>query len=290
VKKTGVTDIIGWGSKVAKITQITMAATIATAQYSNISPTITVETKDNEDLDEANKIALDYITRLSNTYSEPDKKLPIVGASNNRVKLRAFVGGDYWYDAERHEYSNEAGEVYLSSSVYGQSFKKPFDKQAIAGAMAKKNNANADEIIKMWELNAEASRDFGNSIHKAMQLFETYRDLAGKLNKDSHLHNNVFLKDVVTAFYASHKQKALSEVVAIDHAGKRATTIDRLEILGDKHGRIADYKTGEITPDKLQSYFKQCEFSTEIMEVNGWKMEKPIIYGWNGGWSDYASE
>jgi hypothetical protein len=262
--------------------KIKLTATIPTAQYANISPEIEVEA---DSYEEALQIAESRLVEIWNRYVEPGKELR--GVASNRVKLRAYVGGDIWYDEALHQYSNEAGDVYLSGSVYANSFKKPFDSQTIAGAMAKKSGTNADEIIKMWSLKGEASRDFGNAIHKAMQLFETYRILSDKLGKTSNLHDNFVLKDVVESFEMAYKGiKSVSEVIVVDHKTKRAGTIDRLEILGEKHGRVCDYKTGDVEKN-LDVYKRQLEFYTEIMEADGWKMEPPIIYGWNGKWKEY---
>jgi len=257
-----------------------LTAVIPTQQYANIQPKFEVEA---ETYEEAMAIAEGHLRPFWNKYVEKGKELPDI---DNRVKLEAYVGGSVWYNAFTHEYSNEAGEVYISGSVFAEQSEKPFDGAAIATSMAKKINAQPADILKMWKLKGEASRSFGDSIHAAMQLYEQFQTLSKQLGKTYHLHDNHVLKSVVESFYATHKEKAVSEILVVDHNAKRAGRIDRLELLGDKHGRVADYKTGKVEK-KLPMYWRQLGFYSEIMETNGWKMEKPVIYGWNGEWKTY---
>lgn len=222
------------------------------------------------------------VERLYNKYAE--KPIRLVGGNTKRIK--AFVGGEIDYDEDLHVYTWD-GETYLSGSQYAESFKKPFDGQTISDKMAAKIGAKGEDILKMWALKGEASRDFGNAVHKALQLHETYKSLSDKLQKEYHIHDNFVLKDVVESFYKAHKnEKAESEIVVVDHATKRAGTIDRLVVTGDKKGFVADFKTGEVEKN-LEVYSKQLQFYTEILEAAGWEMGSPVIYGWNGEWVTY---
>ena len=263
--------------------KVKLVATIPVVQYGNIQPEIEAEADDYEG---ALQIAESRLVEIWNKYVESGKELK-TGVSNNRVKLRAFVGGDYYYNAAKHEYSNEAGEVYLSGSQYAESFKKPFNKQGIAQAMAKKSGASADEIIKMWELKGQASRDFGSAIHAALQLEEQYRALGEKLGK-SGAHEHPILKHAVDGFLKDHKgEKALNEVVVVDHEEKRAGTIDRLLVLGKDKCRVQDFKTSATLKD-IETYWKQLEFYARILTRDGWVVEGVDIFHYNGKWETYS--
>jgi len=224
------------------------------------------------------------VERLYNKYAEKPIKLAL-GTSK---RIKDFFGNEIDYDEVNHLYSWE-GVPYLSGSVYAQSFKKPFDGNLIADKMAAKIGAKGSDILKMWSLKGDASRDFGNAVHKALQLYETYRKLSEALSKEYHIHDNFVLKDIVESFYKAHKdEEAHSEIVIVDHKAKHAGQVDRFVVTGDKKGFITDFKTGSVEKE-LDIYFKQLEFYGDIFKANGWTIEKPIIYGWNGKWIDYAS-
>lgn len=225
------------------------------------------------------------IERLYNHYAET----PVNFKNGNRKLLKAFCGGEVYYDESAHVYTNEAGEVYLSGSQYAETFRKPFDKQKIAELMASKvESATPEEIIRMWELKSQVSMDFGNAIHKALQLYEQFNGLADALNKTTHSHDHPIIKHAVDGFMEAYKEeKALSEVLVVDHKAKRAGQIDRLVILGDKHCRVEDFKTNADIKKDLPIYWKQLEFYMSILEANGWKCEKSIIHHYDGEWHTY---
>lgn len=223
------------------------------------------------------------IERLYNYYAET----PIQFKSGNVKRIKAFVGGEIDYDEVAHSYTWN-GEVYLSGSAYANSFKKPFDKVAISNAMANKvEGVSAEDIMAMWELSADASRDFGNAIHKALQLYTQHREGAELLEKTYHVHNHPIIKNAVESFMGSHKEQALSEVLVVDHKAKRAGQIDRLVILGDKHCRVEDYKTNADVTKELEFYWKQLEFYGDILKADGWKVEPPVIHHFDGEWHQY---
>ncbi len=210
-------------------------------------------------------------------------------SKGNRKLLKAFVGGEIYYDDDKHEYTNEAGEVYLSGSVYAKSFQKPFDTQRIAGMMAKKvEKASADDIIAMWELKSQASRDFGNAIHASLQLHIQYRGLAESLNKTTHSHDHPVLKKAVDSFMEAHKgEKLLSEVLVVDHEAKHAGQIDLIRIIdsSNKICRVQDFKTN-VKTDK-EYWANQLKFYARILEKAGWTVQGKDIYQYTDRWKEY---
>lgn len=265
--------------------KVKVGATIPTVTYGNLLPEFEVEA---DSIEEGLAIIEPKLQELWNKYVEAGKELNT--KNGNRKLIQCFVGGEIYYDDATHTYTNEAGEVYLSGSQYAKQFEKPFDAQRIAEAMAKKANVKTEDILAMWELNAEASKTFGTSLHAALELYGKYKDLSEALEKTSHIHSHPILKNAVESFYASHKEKSGYEVFVVDHATKRVGQIDRLEILGDKHCRVTDFKTNGDIEKSLPVYWKQLEFYTGIMEANGWKCEEPKIYHWNGNWKDLIKE
>lgn len=208
--------------------------------------------------------------------------------SGNRKLLKAFVGGEIYYDDEAHEYTNEAGDVYLSGSVYAKSFQEPFDKERIARAMASRvEQANAEDIIAMWELKSQASKDFGNALHAALQLYEQYGKLAESLNKTTHSHDHPVLKKAVDSFMEAHKgENALSEVLVVDHEAKHAGQIDRLRIIdpNNKICRVQDFKTN-VKEDK-EYWTHQLKFYARILERAGWTVQGRDIFQYTDRWKE----
>lgn len=227
------------------------------------------------------------VERLYNHYAEN----PINFAPTNRKLIKAFVGGEIYYDDLAHSYTNEAGEVYLSGSQYANQFKKPFDKYNIAKKMATKYGVQAQDIIDMWELKGDVSKGFGTAMHASLELYGKYSGLATALERDTAMHDHPIIKTAVKAFYdGREKEKAEYEVMVIDHKAKRAGQIDRLLITGDKKCRVQDYKTNaDITKD-LDVYWKQLGFYADILKADGWTVEGLDIFHWDGEWHTYSEE
>jgi Fe-S cluster assembly scaffold protein SufB len=254
-------------------------------QYGNVQPTIETEA---ETFEEARAVLTPQLESLWKQFGQQLN----VQSSGSRKLLKAFCGGEVYYDEAAHVYTNEAGEVYLSGSQYADSFRKPFDKQKIAGLMAAKvDSATPEDIIKMWELKSQCSMDFGNAIHKALQLYEQYGELAISLNKTTHSHDHPVIKHAVDSFINAHKgEKVISEALVVDNAAKKAGQIDRLLITSRKKCRVQDFKTNaDITKD-LEVYWKQLEFYGEILVAGGWDIEGYDIFHFDGEWHNYSKE
>lgn len=267
--------------------KFTITAVIPVAQYGNLQPSIEVEA---ETYEEAYALVMPKIEAIWNRYVEDGKQIGQAEVGSARTKLPAFVGGEVYYDDALHQYTNEAGEVYLSGSVYAQRFEKPFDKQKIAAAIAKKFDADPGAIIDMWELKAEVSRGFGTAMHKALELYGRYDGLAKAIDKQTNLHDHPVIKKAVESFYESHKDKFEHEVLVVDHARKHAGQIDLLKITGDKKCVVGDFKTNATIDKNLDTYAHQLSFYASILEAGGWTVEGLEIYHWDGDWKDYKLE
>lgn len=230
------------------------------------------------------------IERLYNEYAES----PLAFRNGNRVLLQAYVGGEIYYDDAAHQYTDEQGNVYLSGSQYAKQFDTPFDVVAVSNKMAEKYGVKAADIQDMWELKAQASRDFGNAIHKALQLYAQYKGLAEDLEKTTNVHDHPTIKKAVDSFFEAHKgEHAVSEALIVDHKQRYAGQVDRL-LLVDKNKkicRIQDYKTNADIQKSIEVYWHQLKFYAGIMIANGWTVEGLDIFWYNGDkWETFTKE
>lgn len=270
-----------------KIREIQMSAVIPTAQYANITPTITVEVDD--DVEEAKALAMSHITAISQQYAEEGKALQ---TTSGGTRVDCFVGGSILYDPVAHVYTNEAGDVYLSGSQYAKQFAKPFEAEAIAQKMENKSGIPAGDILEIWRKAGAASASFGTAIHEALEMYGKYTETCEKLEKQYHQSNIPMVKDIVTDFFRGRESEtAVYEAMVVDHDRKWAGQIDRLLITGDKKCRVQDYKTnGELKPDKLEEYWHQLSFYAAILQAHGWTVEGLDVFHWSGKWTEYSSE
>ena len=228
------------------------------------------------------------IERLYNHYAET----PVAFKSGNRKKIEAFVGGHIFYDEVAHKYTNEAGDVYLSGSVYATQGEPKFDAGAKAEAMANKFGVKAKDIAEMWKLKGDISAGFGTAIHAAIQLYEQYDGLAKTIGKATNHHDHPVLQKAVQKFIDTHKgQKVVNEAMVVSHKRKWAGQIDRLIITGDKRCIVGDIKTNaDLTEKKLKTYWKQLQFYGTILEDDGWTVEGLEINHYDGEWKDLTGK
>jgi hypothetical protein len=264
--------------------KIKFTATVPVVQYGNIQPEIEVKAKT---IEEASSIAETYIKTIWNRYVENGKQLSV----GNIERLQAWLGGEIDYDSDKHQYSWER-VPYMNASRYAESLKAPFDGQIIAEKMAAKIDGKPEKILAMWNLKGQASRDFGSAIHAGLQLREQYRELSESLDKTYHIHDNPIIKEAVDAFFKDHdSEEALNEILVVDHAAKRAGTIDRLLVTGKNKCRVQDFKTGATVKD-IKTYWIQLKFYSEMLENLGWTVEGLDIFHYenNGKWKTYTYE
>lgn len=257
--------------------KVKLSATIPTVQYGNIMPEFEVEA---DTLEAGLAIVEPQLVSTWNKYVEEGKQL-----KTSKGKLvKCFVGGEIYYDDATHTYTNEAGEVYLSSSAHAATFSKPFDKQGIAQATAKKWNVSADNVITMWELKSKISRDLGTALHEAIELRRRFEKLSTTMKKETHIHLSPMVKTAVDELMELIPiGEEEIEAVVVDHDKKRVGRIDLLTIAAPQTCIVRDFKTGDID-DKLTQYWEQLKFTSEILEANGWKVPRREIYHWDGKW------
>lgn len=262
----------------------TLAATIPTTQYGNLQPSIEVEA---ETLEEAQAATLPHIQELWARFgSKPLETNEQKRTTGTRKLVKDIFGNEIYYDDANHIYTNSLGEVYMSGSVFCEQSEKPFDAEFISGLMAKKNGLSNDEaqsIRDMWRLKADASMSFGTSVHAALELYGKYKQIAGKVGKETHLHDNVVLNKAVTSFYNEYPnvENIAYEALVVDHKKKRAGRIDRIEY-DDDGVWVTDFKTNFDVKKSLKKYWLQLSFYSAILKANGLTVKGLKIYHYNG--------
>jgi hypothetical protein len=255
--------------------KVKLSATIPVVQYGNIMPEFEVEA---DSIEDGLAFLEPKLKDFWNRHAEAGKKLPEEGEI-----IDAFVGGQIRYDEPTHAYTWN-GKKYLSGSEYAKQFDKPFDAEAISNKLALKYGVFSQDIRAMWEMNADISKGFGTAIHAAIEMAGRFKDTAYAIGGTA-IHKHPIIEEIVNSFYKDNTAQYEHEAVVVDHKAERAGRIDLLAILGDKHCRVEDIKTnGELTDSKIEVYFKQLQFYSEVMEADGWKVEPPIIHHWNGKW------
>lgn len=162
-------------------------------------------------------------------------------------------------------------EGYTSGSSFPKAFYAPFDEKITLDRVMQSRFADVDNsdyirerILAMWELNKNASTNFGNSIHFAMENYDRNHRLGHKMRevkefktKDTEygqnkaLSANPFIRKIVEDF---HKKFGgdyirLNEQFIWFHMKKLCGSIDRVKIIdaANKIVRIQDFKTdGDI--------------------------------------------
>lgn len=274
-----------------KIKDITVTAVIPTQTYANIQPSITVEVDD--DIEEAKALAMSHIVGISQEYAEEGKALKGGGVAGSTKKVECLAGGSINYDEVNHIYTNDKGEVYLSGSQFAKQFSKEFDIEAVAKKMADKTGVPVQDIVDIWKLKGNASASFGTAIHEALEMYGKYMETCKKLDKEYHMSAIPMVKAIVDDFFKGReKEKALYEVMVVDHDRKWAGQVDRLLLVDEakKICRVQDYKTnGDLKPDKLEEYWYQLSFYGSILQAHGWTVEGLDVFHWSSGWTTHTN-
>jgi hypothetical protein len=272
-----------------KIKEITISATIPTAQYANMIPSIKIEVDDNDDYEAAQAIALTKIQELSTKYAEPGREL----TNSSHVVLKDIFGQKINFDSPSHIYTNDKGQIYLSGSKYADRFAKEFPGDIISKKMADKSGIEQQLILDAWTAKSDVSSGFGTAIHLALENYSKYGAMSKKLDKPYHLHDHPVINKCVKEFFKGRsKEIALSEALVIDHERRLAGTIDRLLLVNKKKKvcRVQDYKTNAEIKKKLATYWHQLSFYASILQGKGWTVEGLDIFHWDGTWHNYESE
>lgn len=283
----------------------TITGVIPVAQYANVQPTIEVEA---DTWEEAQRIADARLREVWALYADKGKELANQGAAGpwEVVKITSPINNvSALFDEKKHLYYTEERTPLLSGSQFAAAYKPPFQKNAILKRISTKHDIPVERIGATWDLKAEISCDFGNAIHKALQLFGDYHKDGKKMDKEM-LSDHPFLREVVEDFFIGPDKETLRdesarhELFVVNKELGVCGVIDRLVFDKDKKTcRIQDFKTNgdiqkqgsprnllepfaHIPNTPLGCYHLQLNFYADIMESLGWKVEGLDIFHLTG--------
>ena len=278
--------------------KVSLAATINVAQYSDLRPVVEVE---GETIDEALDEALGSLQRFWNRVGRQPLEIDRGVPTGKLIRCRVS-GAEVIFDSIAHTYHDREGNRYLGGSTFAGRYKAPFEGELIAGKMADKNGVNAQEILDMWALNAEASSTFGTSVHAGLQLYGEYLELSKSVkdgSDESALTSNPVLRPIVQAFFTDERkaEKAFYEEFVADAANRRCGLIDRLVVDEDGGLWIEDFKTnasvekeerilapfkGIVPNSALGAYWLQLSFYAAILAAHGRVIKGLRVHHWTG--------
>lgn len=289
--------------------KVTLGATIPVAQYANLQPVYEIE---GATIEEAMEEALGHVKVLwDRTSSQPlNINRGQSEAPHGEIKRCRMSGTEVIFDPIAHTYHDRQGNRYLGGSTFASRYKKPFPGETIAGKMAAKHGVEAQHILDMWKLNAEASTTFGTSVHAALQLYGEYLELSKSVkdgSDESALTSNPVLRPIVEAFFteARRAETAYYEEFVADAKTLSCGLIDRLVVEEDGLW-VEDFKTNasvekeetilppfkDVVPgNSLGVYILQLSYYGAILQRHGRTVKGLRIHHWTGSeWITYEYE
>ena len=196
------------------------------------------------------------------------------------------------FNEKKHEYTVN-DEVYKSTSKWIEGFTKPFNKEFIAGRVAKRDNVELGFVLDMWALKNSFAIDYGNAVDKAIEYYIKFNELP------THKH----LLVVVEAFKKLYdREKLVAQMVMYDKKIKVAGTTDVLEKLGNKEVNIIDIKSnGDFRKVGYNKFLPPFNFMKDgslnktrlqlsvykyLAECNGLIVKKLEVLWWQGSGFD----
>jgi hypothetical protein len=120
------------------------------------------------------------------------------------------------FDPSNHTYTKDNKRYAPVSDVISQ-LSPEFEAEKIAGFIAKRDKRTVEEVLEEWDMKAQIARDFGNAIHKSIELWI----------KHSAQPKNKYLQNAVKTFPLKNKG-LISEKIVYDDDLQIAGTIDIL--------------------------------------------------------------
>ena len=258
---------------------------------------------------------INELIQLNNKYNESSTKLKAeeaettVQSFNEEIEIDK-IGFSYFH----------AGDKLLSPSSWIKQYYKPFDKEFMAGRVAKAYRVEIGDVLNLWLEKGKLSADFGTVIHNALEINEKYRNLASDIIEakqkkskkedeefeDQSIARHPILKKAVESFNKLNKVKgkAYPEILVTDIKNGRCGIIDRFVVTGDKKCVIQDFKVqidveeksskdkplepyNSLDSNKLSKFQLQLSYYAEILEQTGWTVDKLQAFVYDGKWKKY---
>lgn len=153
------------------------------------------------------------------------------------------------FKEDTHQYFNERGEEYKSTSKVLSEFKPEFDAKKIAYFVARREGKTTEQVLKEWSDISKKACESGTLIHSSMEKF-IKGDVSWEQDKDADVVRN--FQKVCPLIEGSNR---LSEVRLWNDDYKVAGTSDLIEEVGKKFFNVYDFKSNKVF--KFSSYKEQ---------------------------------
>jgi hypothetical protein len=291
--------------------RMTIGAVIPTQQYGNLQPQFEVT---GDSYEEMVDLALSRMKNIwDRTSSQPldvNRNAPQSVAAPQGQILRCRVSGsEVIFDPVAHTYHDAQGRKYMGGSTFASKYKAPFAAEVIASKMASKHGVEAQRILDMWKLNAEASSTFGTSVHAALQLYGEYLELSKSIkagSDESALTSNPVLRPIVEAFFTAERrtERAFYEEFVADSKTLSCGLIDRLTVEEDGGLFVEDFKSsssvekpqvilepfkGVVPNTVLGAFWLQLSYYSRILMAHGRNVKGLRVHHWvpGNGWETH---
>jgi hypothetical protein len=149
------------------------------------------------------------------------------------------------FNEEKHIYTNDEGEQYLSVTSFVKKFVKPFDKMKVAKKYAKKRKLSVEDVLADWEKAGQDAINKGTKYHKLQEDF--------LLNLGFMVLDNTEYPIVPCTYEGSDKVSSkltlepgiYPELCVWSDKYKLAGQADYVEITKNNKINIVDYKTSK---------------------------------------------
>jgi hypothetical protein len=190
------------------------------------------------------------------------------------------------FDPSNHTYTKDNKRYAPVSDVISQ-LSPEFEAEKIAGFIAKRDKRTVEEVLEEWDMKSQIARDFGNAIHKSIELWI----------KHSAQPKNKYLQNAVKTFPLKNKG-LISEKIVYDDDLQIAGTIDILRKKKSKYD-LCDIKTSydleksynrllsplqDLKDSPLNKYRLQMSIYKQLAESMGFKIDKLFILKWAQRW------
>lgn len=178
-----------------------------------------------------------------------------------------------------HQYFNGELEYLSVTKLIGQ-YQRPFNSSMVSHMVAKKTGQKQSDILNTWDLKRDIAIDYGNSVHKAVELWVKYQI------KPTQPHLLKMIERFIERFGDMEWQ---SEVRLFNEEYQLGGTVD---LMTDTI--IADVKTNDtLKVDKKGNFIKplnkvkvnnlnKVRLQTKIYEtMTGKEMIKMVLH-WDG--------
>lgn len=295
-----------------KIDNLKFGAVIPTQTYGNLQPSIEMS---DVSIEEGIKVGVGFISDLFEKYSEKGGLVPkeIIKVVATKKSFNE-EGVEIEFEPVGHNYTHN-GKPLVSATEYIKRFYKPFDANTISSVLESKWGIPQQTIRDLWESNGELTSAFGNVVHRALELYDKFKDYGEIISSQQKEKSNYclpkhpILRSIVEGFLEINKGeigKVMTEVLLSDIKNGICGTADRIVIIDEakKICRVKDFKVNiesdkvdksykvlapfnELPSQKLSKYQLQLSVYANMLEHSGWTVQGVDVYIYESEWRHY---